>query len=93
MECLRLLRVELAASLLERQKLNLSAIADRLGYSSQFHLSRSFKQHYGVTPRDYREAFAAGLAARQGGLVFRHHRLRRYLAERAPGKVVIWSSE
>ena len=66
-----------------------AAIADRVGYSSQFHLSRSFKQHYGVTPRDYRAAFAAGVATRQGGLPFRHHRLRRYLGERAPGKVAL----
>lgn len=90
MECLRLLRVELVASLLERQELTLAAIAERLGYSSQFHLSKSFKQHYGVTPSDYRAAFAAGLSTRQGGLLFRHHRLRRYLYERAPGKVVMW---
>jgi AraC-like DNA-binding protein len=90
MECLRLLRVEGTASLLERQDLNLATIADRVGYSSQFHLSRSFKQHYGVTPSQYREAFAAGLATRQGGLAFRHHRLRRYLYERAPGKIVMW---
>jgi AraC-like DNA-binding protein len=93
MECLRLLRVELAASLLERQELTLAAIAERLGYSSQFHLSKSFKQHYGVTPRDHRAAFAAGLSTRQGGLLFRHHRLRRYLYERAPGEVVMWESD
>jgi AraC-like DNA-binding protein len=92
MECLRLLRVELAASLLEREALSLAAIADRIGYSSQFHLSRSFKQHYGVTPSEYREAFAAGRATRQGGLPFRYHRLRRYLYERAPGEVVMWRS-
>jgi hypothetical protein len=54
-------------------------------------LSRRFKQHYGVTPSEYREAFAAGRATRQGGLPFRYHRLRRYLYERAPGKVVMWS--
>lgn len=93
MECLRLLRVELAASLLERQEQNLASIADQLGYSSQFHLSRSFKQYYGVTPSDYRAAFAAGLATRQGGLPFRHHRLRRYLYERAPGNVVMWGRD
>jgi AraC family transcriptional regulator len=89
MECLRLLRVEQAASLLERQDLNLAAIADRIGYSSQFHLSRSFKQHYGVTPSEYRAAFAQGLAIRQGGLPLRHDRLRRSLYERAPG-ISMW---
>jgi AraC-like DNA-binding protein len=93
MECLRLMRVELAASLIERQQLNLAAIADRLGYSSQFHLSRCFKQHYGVAPSDHRTAFAAGLSTRQGGLLFRHHRLRRYLYERAPGQVVMWEHD
>jgi AraC-like DNA-binding protein len=90
MACLRLLRVELAASLLEREEVGLAAIAERLGYSSAFHLSRSFKQHYGVTPRDYRAAFAAGLTSRPGGLLFRYHRMRRYLYEHTPGKVVIW---
>jgi AraC family transcriptional regulator len=89
MECLRLMRVELAASLLERQGIALAEIAERLGYSSAFHLSRTFKQLYGVTPRDYRTAFNAGLTTRPGGLVFRHHRLRRYLYERAPGKIHI----
>jgi AraC family transcriptional regulator len=89
MECLRLMRIELAASLLEREDMGLAAIAERLGYSSAFHLSRNFKQRYGVAPRDYRAAFNAGLTARPGGLVFRHHRLRRYLYERGPGQVLM----
>ncbi len=87
MQCARLLRIELAATLLERTDDTLSEIAERLGYSSQFHLSKNFKHHYGMPPSDYRRSFSAGLTSRPGGLLFRHHPLRRYLYERAPGKI------
>ncbi len=87
MQCVRLMRIELAATLLERTENTLSEVAERLGYSSQFHLSKNFKEHYGVAPSEYRKAFHSGLIARPGGLLFRHHPLRRYLYERAPGKI------
>ncbi len=88
-ECAHLMRVEHAASVLERTDQTLAEVAERFGYSSAFHFSRVFKQVYGLPPSDYRRAFMAGRASRPGGLVFRHHRLRRYIYEAGPGRVIV----
>lgn len=48
-------RVELAQQQLTSTNDSLSAIADRLGYSSSHHLSNQFKQETGLTPARYRE--------------------------------------
>ena len=90
-ECAHLMRVEQAASVLERTDQTLAEVAERFGYCSAFHFSRVFKQVYGVPPSDYRRAFMAGRASRPGGLVFRHHRLRRYIYEAGPGRVIVQS--
>lgn len=87
--CGHLMRVERAAGMLERTDQTLAEIAESFGYSSAFHFSRVFKQIYGVPPSEYRRAFVAGRASRPGGLVFRHHRLRQYLHESGPGRVVV----
>ena len=87
LHCAQLLRLEQAGSLLDRTDLSVAEIAERLGYSSQFHFSRSFKQAYGLSPTAYRAAFREGSASRPAGLVYRHHRLRHYVYERSPGKV------
>jgi AraC-like DNA-binding protein len=87
MQALSLLRLERAASMLERSSQTLARIAEQLGYSSQFHFSRRFKQLYGVAPSRYREEFRRGLTTRPGGSMFRHHRLRRYAYEAAPGRM------
>src|SRR5690349_17314703 len=42
-ECAQALRIEHASSLLERTDLGLAEIAERFGFSSQFHFSRAFK--------------------------------------------------
>jgi AraC-like DNA-binding protein len=89
LECAEMLRLERAASRLERTDHTLAEIADELGYSSAFHLSKNFKRVYGAPPRDYRKAFLGGLASRPGGLVFKNHRLRSYLYERGPGRVLL----
>jgi len=88
-ECAHLIRVERAAGLLERTEKSLAEVAEDAGYSSAFHFSRMFKRIYGVPPSEYRRAFAAGAASRPGGIVFRHHRLRQYLYERGPGRVIV----
>lgn len=90
-ECAHLMRVEQAAGVLERTDHTLAELAERFGYSSAFHFSRVFKQVYGVPPSEYRRAFMAGRASRPGGLVFRNHRLRRYIYEAGPGRVVVKS--
>lgn len=87
LHCAQLLRLEQAGSLLDRTELSVAEIAERLGYSSQFHFSRSFKQGYGLSPTAYRVAFREGSSSRPAGLVYRHHRLRHYVYERSPGKV------
>lgn len=88
-ECAHLMRVERAAGLLERTDKSLAEVAEDAGYSSAFHFSRTFKQIYGVPPSEYRRAFVKGAASRPGGLVFRHHKLRQYLYERGPGRVIV----
>jgi AraC family transcriptional regulator len=88
--CGHLMRVEKAAGVLERSDETLAEVAATFGYSSAFHFSRVFKQIYGVPPSEYRRAFVAGRASRPGGVVFRHHRLRRYLHEAGPGRVVVF---
>jgi AraC-like DNA-binding protein len=87
-ECAQALRLELASGLLERSELSLAQIADRFGFSTQFHFSRAFKQAYGMAPSEYRKAFRAGIATRPTGLMFRHHVLRRYFYEAEPGKIL-----
>ncbi len=48
------LRLEYAAGLLRNSSYTVAQIADRLGYSSAFHFSRSFGRAYGLPPTAYR---------------------------------------
>lgn len=47
-------RLEAAATLLRVTELTLREIARTLGFADEFHLSRRFRAHFGVPPRDYR---------------------------------------
>ena len=48
-------KLEMAASLLKTEPdMQLREIASMLGVYDEFHLSKSFKQKYGVSPREYR---------------------------------------
>lgn len=49
-------KVTEAAYLLEKQGFSIIEIANLLGYSSQSHLNRCFKEKYGCTPAEYRKA-------------------------------------
>ncbi len=62
MECVRLLRIERAATCLERTDEPIRLIADRCGFTSPYHFSRVFRQVYGEPPREYRTRFLAGVA-------------------------------
>ncbi len=48
------LRLEMAGELLSSTTLRIHEIASGLGFSSQFHFSRSFREHYGMPPLEYR---------------------------------------
>lgn len=52
---LRNLRMEQAARLLREGKVNVSQIADKVGYADQAHFSTAFKTHFGMTPSEYVE--------------------------------------
>ena len=47
-------RINAAKALLNQTCLSISEISQRLGYSSQFHMSKDFKRVTGVSPREYR---------------------------------------
>ena len=52
---LRNLRMEQAARLLREGLVNVSQVADRVGYADQAHFSTAFKTHFGQSPSEYAE--------------------------------------
>ena len=56
-EYVRRLRVEFASRELSGSDLPLATIASNAGFSDQSHLSRTFKQHTGLSPSEFRAAF------------------------------------
>lgn len=52
-ELFRVYKLNYAASLLKEGKLNVTEVATQAGFSSAAFFSRSFKKHFGVSPRDY----------------------------------------
>jgi AraC-like DNA-binding protein len=54
MTMLRRMRVEAAKSYLLRERFTLSQIASETGFADAFHLSRTFKEITGVSPRKFR---------------------------------------
>lgn len=53
-EFLILLRLTKAAELMRTTRMPLGDIAAACGYPNQLHFSRAFKQHYGTSPREWR---------------------------------------
>jgi AraC-like DNA-binding protein len=47
-------RMEVACRLLELTTMTHHTIAEHLGFSDEFHFSKRFKQHVGMSPREYR---------------------------------------
>ena len=50
---LRNLRMEQAARLLREGKVNISQVADKVGYIDQAHFSSAFKNHFGMSPSEF----------------------------------------
>lgn len=48
-------RLKQAAQYLISDTETLAAIAEKCGYYDEFHLSRNFKKHYGMSPREYKK--------------------------------------
>jgi AraC-like DNA-binding protein len=48
--------MERAASLLAEGRLSVAGIAQRVGLEDPYYFSRLFKQHFGRSPSDYRQA-------------------------------------
>ena len=47
------LRLEKAAEMLRQNRLSIGEIAETLGFSSPFHMSRAFRELFGVPPSKY----------------------------------------
>lgn len=58
MRCVNKMRIELAARLLATADAKLDAIAAMAGFADAFHLSHSFKAHFGMSPKVYRNQAA-----------------------------------
>ena len=52
---LRNLRMEQAARLLQEGRINVSQVADSVGYNDQAHFSTAFKAHFSMSPSEYAE--------------------------------------
>lgn len=63
LDCVRLARLERAATLLQRSNLTIKEVADSAGFSSPFYFSKVFQKTYGLPPSAYRKL------SREGGSV------------------------
>lgn len=57
-------RLDAARRWLDEDKLDLTAVAARAGFSGPDHLIRAFNRRFGVTPAAYRQIHVSGLEAR-----------------------------
>jgi transcriptional regulator GlxA family with amidase domain len=56
MELVRTIRLERAADLLRQNAGSIAEIAYQVGFSSQAHFTRSFHEHFGAPPSEYKMA-------------------------------------
>lgn len=54
-------RLERSAQLLATTDLSVSDVGEAVGWPDAFHFSRTFKHHYGLSPRAYRARASAGM--------------------------------
>jgi AraC-like DNA-binding protein len=60
-QLIRRARLQRAADLIAADAGQLAEICFQVGFSDQSHFSRSFKKHFGMSPKNYREQNKAGL--------------------------------
>jgi len=53
---IRTIRLEQAKKLLKQKNLTISQIADAVGFISLSHFSASFREFYGISPKEYMES-------------------------------------
>jgi AraC-like DNA-binding protein len=61
---LNVLRMELAVKSMVQTQVSLAAVSDTLGFSTQGHFTRFFRDHAGVNPSEFRHVARLGSAAR-----------------------------
>lgn len=66
MKYLTRLRIEAASSMLSSTSLPLYAIAERLKFYNEFHLSKAFRQYTGMSPSQYRKQYHRELGEAAG---------------------------
>ena len=69
LDCVRLARLERAATLLWRSDLTIKEISDSVGFSSQYYLSKVFQEVYGHSPRAFRKVVREGRPRRSNPIV------------------------
>jgi len=60
LDCVRLARLERAASLLWRSDLSIGQVSESVGFSSQFYFARAFQKVYGQSASSYRKSRREG---------------------------------
>lgn len=55
MEYLQNLRMKRSCALLSTANCSVKEIAEQLGYSNPYHFSKMFKQHFGISPSDFKK--------------------------------------
>ena len=57
-------RIKHAEKYLKQERLNITEIAQLIGYSDYGYFSRVFRKIVGKSPREYRDSFAKGKSAK-----------------------------
>ena len=69
LDCVRLARLERAATLLRRSDLMIKEVAEAAGFSSPFYFSKAFQKTYGLAPSSYRKLSRKGGVGRPNPIV------------------------
>ncbi len=52
-DLIRTTRLKTAANMVEQQKINISEVAEKVGFADQHYFSKSFKKQFGLSPSEY----------------------------------------